>query len=148
VSGDWFTLRWSDPVVEMLDQRRLPEREQVLRLTTVEEVAQAIEDLAVRGAPAIGCAAGLGIALAARTAVAADADALARVLDLLVDPAEPLIGMEFSIAPMTYQGKDTDGDYLFSNTTFSIGSGETILANGTLSDIHLEIDECKLSFDH
>ena len=68
-------------MVEMLDQRRLPEREQVLRLTTVEEVARAIEDLAVRGAPAIGCAAGLGIALAARTAVAADADALARELD-------------------------------------------------------------------
>lgn len=65
----------------------------------------------------------------------------------LVDPDEPLIGMGFQIGPMTYQGKDEDGDYRFSNTTFSIGSEETTLANGTLSDIKLEIDECKLSFD-
>lgn len=65
----------------------------------------------------------------------------------LIDPAEPLIGMEFNIAPMTYMGTDGDGDHRFSNTTFSIGSGETIFANGTLTDIKLEVDECKLSFD-
>ena len=48
MAGDWFTLRWADGVVEMLDQRLLPEREEVLRLETVEDVARAIEDLAVR----------------------------------------------------------------------------------------------------
>ena len=67
---DWFTLRWSGDRVEMLDQRLLPEREEYLQLTTVEQVACAIEDLAVRGAPAIGCAAGLGVALAAVTSPA------------------------------------------------------------------------------
>lgn len=76
MGDDWFTLRWADPVVELLDQRLLPDREEVLRLETLEEVARAIEDLAVRGAPAIGCAAGLGIALAARTSRAGDPDAL------------------------------------------------------------------------
>jgi methylthioribose-1-phosphate isomerase len=79
--GSWFTLRWADPVVEMLDQRLLPEREEILRLETLEQVAHAIEDLAVRGAPAIGCAAGLGIALAARTSTAADPDALIQELE-------------------------------------------------------------------
>ena len=50
----------------LLDQRILPEAETWLSLREVEEVAQAIEDLTVRGAPAIGCAAALGLAVAAR----------------------------------------------------------------------------------
>jgi methylthioribose-1-phosphate isomerase len=61
----WFTLRWHDGALELLDQRGLPEREEVLRLESVEEIAQAIESMAVRGAPAIGCAAAFGMACAA-----------------------------------------------------------------------------------
>jgi methylthioribose-1-phosphate isomerase len=75
--GDWFTVRWSDEGVVMLDQRLLPEREEYLVCARVEEVAQAIETLAVRGAPAIGCAAAFGVALAARVSPARDAVALA-----------------------------------------------------------------------
>jgi methylthioribose-1-phosphate isomerase len=61
----WFTLRWRGGALELLDQRLLPEREEVLRLTCVEDIARAIESMAVRGAPAIGCAAAFGIACAA-----------------------------------------------------------------------------------
>jgi methylthioribose-1-phosphate isomerase len=61
----WFTLRWREGALELLDQRGLPEREDVLRLRSAEEVAEAIESMAVRGAPAIGCAAAFGIACAA-----------------------------------------------------------------------------------
>lgn len=50
----------------LLDQRILPEAETWLSLREIEEVARAIEDLTVRGAPAIGCAAALGLAVAAR----------------------------------------------------------------------------------
>ena len=81
VSRDWFTLRWSGEGVEMLDQRQLPEREEYLHLRTVEEVARAIEDLAIRGAPAIGCAAGLGVALGAATSAASHPEALASDLE-------------------------------------------------------------------
>jgi methylthioribose-1-phosphate isomerase len=63
--SEWFTLRWTDAAVELLDQRRLPAEETYLTLRSVEDVARAIEDLAVRGAPAIGCPAALGVALAA-----------------------------------------------------------------------------------
>lgn len=66
----WFTLRWDGDAVLLLDQRRLPRDEVVLRLDTVEEVARAIETMAVRGAPAIGCTAALGVALAAVRAAA------------------------------------------------------------------------------
>jgi methylthioribose-1-phosphate isomerase len=48
----------------LLDQRRLPEEEVWVELRDVEAVARAIEDLVVRGAPAIGCVAALGLAVA------------------------------------------------------------------------------------
>ncbi len=49
----------------ILDQRRIPEEKVYLELFTPEEVARAIREMAVRGAPAIGAAAAFGIALAA-----------------------------------------------------------------------------------
>ncbi len=72
----WRTLGWSHQGVLLLDQRLLPEREETLVCADVEDVARAIETLAVRGAPAIGCAAALGYALAARGSTARDLAAL------------------------------------------------------------------------
>jgi methylthioribose-1-phosphate isomerase len=51
--------------VVLLDQRRLPDEEVELECRTAAEVAEAIRDMAVRGAPAIGIAAAYGYALAA-----------------------------------------------------------------------------------
>ena len=79
--SEWFTLRWSDGSVLVLDQRELPAQEIYLTLREVEEVAVAIESLAVRGAPAIGCTAALGIALAASRAKATGATELAEALE-------------------------------------------------------------------
>ena len=76
--ADWFTLRWRDGAVEMLDQRALPREERYVTLRSVEEVARAIETMVVRGAPAIGCAAALGVAIAATTSDAADLAGLRR----------------------------------------------------------------------
>ena len=56
-------------VLSLLDQRLLPEREVWVDCRTVDEVARAIKDMVVRGAPAIGCAAAYGMAIAARTGV-------------------------------------------------------------------------------
>lgn len=81
----WFTLRWSDGVVEMLDQRKLPREEVYVRLRSVEGVAQAIEAMVVRGAPAIGCAAALGVALAATTSAARDLAALRADVDAAIE---------------------------------------------------------------
>ena len=78
---EWFTLRWSDAGVELLDQRQLPSVERYLTLETVEEVAGAIETMAVRGAPAIGCAAALGVARAAAVSRATDLAALRSEID-------------------------------------------------------------------
>ena len=57
------TLRWRGDALELLDQRLLPERTVYVSCRTAAEVAQAIRDMVVRGAPAIGCAAAFGVAL-------------------------------------------------------------------------------------
>ena len=59
-------LRWTGDALEVLDQRLLPEKIVYLKCRTAGEVATAIRDMAVRGAPAIGCAAAFGIALEPR----------------------------------------------------------------------------------
>jgi len=56
-------LRWRGDALEVLDQRLLPEETLYLTCRTAADVAAAIRDMAVRGAPAIGCAAAFGIAL-------------------------------------------------------------------------------------
>ncbi len=60
------TIDWVDGSIEIIDQTALPAHERWLRLTTVDAVVDAITRLAVRGAPAIGVAGALGVALAAR----------------------------------------------------------------------------------
>ena len=61
-------VRLGNNVVEMLDQRLLPSQEVYLEFSTPEEVAEAIRDMVVRGAPAIGVAAAMGIAVSASRA--------------------------------------------------------------------------------
>src|SRR3954451_22748769 len=62
--GQVTPLRFEGDALLLLDQRALPAEERWLRCTTVEQVAEAIETLAVRGAPAIGVAAAYGLLLA------------------------------------------------------------------------------------
>jgi methylthioribose-1-phosphate isomerase len=59
------TIEWCSGVIRLIDQRRLPEELVFLDATTVEELCQAIRTLAVRGAPALGAAGAMGVALAA-----------------------------------------------------------------------------------
>jgi methylthioribose-1-phosphate isomerase len=64
----WATIEWRDESVVMLDQRRLPLEEIYQTYTDVEGVATGIRDMVIRGAPAIGIAAAMGMALAVRRA--------------------------------------------------------------------------------
>ncbi len=58
-------IRWEKGVLFLLEQRLLPFKEVWVKCDTVEKVARAIEDMTVRGAPAIGITAGYGVAVAA-----------------------------------------------------------------------------------
>ena len=57
------TVTLDEDAVVMIDQRRLPSTETYLRCRTAAEVAAAIKDMVIRGAPAIGVAAAMGLAL-------------------------------------------------------------------------------------
>ena len=59
------TVEWTNEGVRMIDQRLLPGEEKYLMLRSCEEVADAIKTMAVRGAPAIGVSAAMGLALGA-----------------------------------------------------------------------------------
>mgnify|MGYP001161011121 CR=1 FL=1 len=57
------TIDWQDDTVVMIDQRKLPSKEVYVRCKTAKEVARAIQKMVIRGAPAIGVAAAMGLAL-------------------------------------------------------------------------------------
>lgn len=60
------TIEWTDEAVVMIDQRLLPVKEIYVKCRTYQEVAEAIREMIIRGAPAIGVAAAMGIALGAK----------------------------------------------------------------------------------
>lgn len=60
------TLRWREGRLELIDQRRLPLEFEYVACEDAAQVARAIRDMVVRGAPAIGCTAAYGVALEAR----------------------------------------------------------------------------------
>jgi methylthioribose-1-phosphate isomerase len=61
------TIEWVDGVVRLIDQRRLPAELAFLECRTADDLCEAITTLAVRGAPALGAAGAMGVALAAAT---------------------------------------------------------------------------------
>lgn len=70
------TVDWDGGAVTMIDQRALPWELRFQRLETVAAVAESIRNMTVRGAPAIGAAAGFGMALAAQESQATTVNAL------------------------------------------------------------------------
>ena len=74
-------LRWTGDALELLDQRKLPFITEYITCATSDEVAGAIHDLVVRGAPAIGIAAAWGVVLAGRATPADNVDEAAARLE-------------------------------------------------------------------
>jgi len=70
------SIEWSDGKVRMIDQRLLPAEFCLIEYEDYCGVADAIQAMVIRGAPAIGAAAAFGMALAARTSQAQDRDGL------------------------------------------------------------------------
>jgi len=79
------TLEWTEQGVRFIDQTKLPTEETYLTCKTHEQVADAIRTMVVRGAPAIGVAAAMGIALAVKNSEAETAEDLKRDFDQACD---------------------------------------------------------------
>src|SRR5437764_2467763 len=79
------TLEWTDKGVRFIDQTKLPTEEVYVNCTTHQQVADVIRNMVVRGAPAIGVAAGMGIALGAQNSSAATANDFKRDFDSICE---------------------------------------------------------------
>lgn len=79
------TVEWKDGAVRLLDQSRLPEHVEFLECRDYQTVATAIRELRVRGAPAIGVTAAMGVALGAQGIDTADYDAFVKAVASICD---------------------------------------------------------------
>src|ERR1700678_4186202 len=79
------TLEWTDQGVRFIDQTKLPTEEVYVTCTTQQQVADVIRTLVVRGAPAIGVAAAMGIALGVKNSKAENAADLKRDFDQICE---------------------------------------------------------------
>src|SRR5271165_3284074 len=79
------TLEWTDQGVRFIDQTKLPTEETYVTCTTHEQVADVIRNMVVRGAPAIGVAAAMGIALGVSNSKAEAVGDLKREFDQICD---------------------------------------------------------------
>lgn len=140
--SDWFTLQWRDDCLVLLDQRELPAREVYLELRSVEEVAVAIESLAIRGAPAIGCAAAMGIRLAALGAQAESAALLALALEpafeRLARTRPTAVNLFWALGRM--RGELADAVAAEGSTAESVRSRLSVAAQRILDE---DVDTCR-----
>ena len=75
------TIKWCNGTVLTVDQTKLPLEITTLELTTVDQMAEAIKNLRIRGAPLLGAAAGYALAIAAYHSKAKNTEALLKELD-------------------------------------------------------------------
>jgi len=79
------TLEWTDQGVRFIDQTKLPTEEIYVNCTTYQEVADVIRNMVVRGAPAIGVSAAMGIALGVKNSKAENVGDLKRDFDQICE---------------------------------------------------------------
>ena len=98
------TIAWEAGDVVMIDQRKLPGEELYVRCKTGNEVARAIKTMVIRGAPAIGVAAAMGIALAMRRSKAKGTKQLAvdftKTCDLMASTRPTAVNLFWAIDRM------------------------------------------------
>src|SRR3978361_293297 len=98
------TIAREHDIVVMIDQRKLPSQEVYVRCTTAPEVARAIKTMVIRGAPAIGVAAAMGIAIGIRGSKASGTQKLAaefyKICELMAAPRPTAVNLFWAIDRM------------------------------------------------
>src|ERR671920_2479580 len=98
------TIEWKDDTVVMIDQRKLPGTEVYVTCRTATEVAKAIKTMVIRGAPAIGVAAAMGIALGMRRSTASGTKQFAtefqRICDMMAATRPTAVNLFWAIDRM------------------------------------------------
>ncbi len=131
------TVAWTEgekgPCVQLLDQTRLPLEEVVVECYTVEELCDAIKRLVVRGAPAIGCSAALGMALAARLSTAGTGEELLeelrRARDQLAATRPTAVNLFWALERMMKRAEDVSSAPPAAITLVLIAEAQLIVAD-------------------
>src|SRR3569623_110289 len=96
-------ISWHDDGLWLLDQRRLPQAQHYLQIPDARAAAQAIRDMVVRGAPAIGITAAYAVALAARQAQVSTGDwraTMPAILAMLAQARPTAVNLHWALARM------------------------------------------------
>jgi methylthioribose-1-phosphate isomerase len=125
------TVSWKDGLVRLLDQSRLPGTVQFLDCHDDREVADAIRQLKVRGAPAIGVTAAMGVALGAQSVTSTDYSAFAHavlsICDGLAATRPTAVNLSWAIERMKRKLESMKGEPVSSIKSALIAEAQAIL---------------------
>ncbi len=114
ITESFAAVKWSDGKLILLDQRKLPRDSIYLEYDSASDVADAIKEMIVRGAPAIGVAAAYAVVLAARAAYKASVDnwqtAINAELEILSASRPTAVNLNWAIAEMRKSFDSIEGD--------------------------------------
>jgi methylthioribose-1-phosphate isomerase len=133
-------VEWKGKGVSLLDQRQLPEKETYLHLHTCAEVASAINNMTVRGAPAIGITAAYGVVLAAHEAYKTSSgnwrEKIMPSLEELASSRPTAVNLRWAIHRMSVCFEDIQGDPMEALLEEAVKiHQEDIQANHVMADI-------------
>jgi methylthioribose-1-phosphate isomerase len=125
------TIEWKDNKVIMLDQSRLPIDVVYIECRDYLKVAEGITKLWIRGAPAIGIAAAMGIALAAQEISAGDFDTFMKKLDpvfhTLISTRPTAVNIQWAVERMKVFLNERKGEHVATLRNLLIGEAQRIL---------------------
>ena len=108
------TVAWQSGKVRLIDQTALPEKLQYVEMADWREVAEAIRTMVVRGAPAIGCTAALGMALGARGIIADGRESFLKrvrgIADTFRASRPTAVNLFWAVERMLAVAENTDGN--------------------------------------
>ncbi|GJM16568.1 MAG: methylthioribose-1-phosphate isomerase [Thermodesulfobacteriota bacterium] len=132
------TIEWKNNKVIMIDQTRLPKDEIYLEFETYEEVADAIKRMVIRGAPAIGVAAAMGIALGALNTTIEDRDQFIKEVNKVTDV---IMATRPTAVNLFWAGKRMLG--VLNSQNGSVGDMKARLVEEANIILHEDIETCR-----
>jgi len=93
-------IEWNNDRVYMLDQRLLPEKEEMMIHHDYRDIVRSIKDMAIRGAPAIGVAAAMGIALAVVKGEASDEHEFKKIINVFAQTRPTAVNLVWALNRM------------------------------------------------
>jgi methylthioribose-1-phosphate isomerase len=141
---NFFTIKWQNGSVVMIDQRLLPNEEVYRTFHTPKDVAEAIRAMVIRGAPAIGVAGAFGMALAAQDSRAQDAASFKKEMD---QAADLLISQRPTAVNLPWAVKRVQQVYAAAND-FSLPKLQQKILEAALRIYEEDVEMCRKMGEH